>query len=685
MGKVVVAAITLALLAFILSEFFSSNSRFFGNSSEIGEIAGEDIDLKEFQSLVQQREAEYSIQYNRQPTERDRPLLRNQAWQLLINKYAFNKQYEEVGTEVTSDEVWDMIQGENQDATVKNFFTNPQTGEFDRQLFLNFYQNLDQQPPMYQNYWAIIKKNLRPGRERVKYENLIIKANYITDAEAEMEYHAQNDVAEVKYLYVPFYAVSDSSVSVSDSDLKDYYNKNKEKYKSEHTKSLKYVAFPIVPSAEDTAFVKDELATLKSEFKTSKNDSIFAGTSTDGQTFFGSYHSGILPKELQANEGNLTEGDVRGPYITPNGYVLYKVSSIYDDTVSYAKASHILIKGDDDEAKQKAQDLLNELKGGANFAQLARENSEDGSASRGGDLGWFETGKMVPEFEDAVFSASEPGLINRLIKTTYGYHIIDVTEAKTNKAYKIARIDRSVIASDDTRNVAFSKADIFATNVDDLESFESNAKNDSLAAMPVNQLKPNDSRIGALGDAREIVQWLFRDASTGTVSQVFELEDDYVVAVMTDEVEEGYKDVSEIKTELTAAVKKEKKGEQIISKLKGLSGSLDEMASAYGADANVYTSSDLKLNVNSLPNVGFDPVAVGKAFSLENGDTSAPFASENGVLVIKMENKTVAPEIADYSSYKNQLQQSTQNRTAFNIGEAIKDDADIEDNRYKFY
>ncbi|MBL3657019.1 peptidylprolyl isomerase [Fulvivirga sediminis] len=685
MGKVVVGLISFAILAFILADFASNQSGLFGNDNKIGEIAGENVDLKEFQSLAQQREAEYSIQYNRQPSERDRPLLRNQAWQLLINKYAFQKQYDEVGTEVTSDEVWDMIQGKNQDPNVANFFTNPETGEFDRQLFLNFYQNIDQQPVMYQNYWAILKQNLRPGRERVKFENLIIKTNYITDAEAEMEYHAQNDVAEIKYLYVPYYAISDSIVNVSDGDLQEYYSKNKEKYKSEHTRSLKYVTFPIVPSAEDSAFVKEDMQKLKEEFKTSKNDSLFAGTSTDGDTFFGPYHSGVLPKELQANEGNLNIGDVKGPYLTNDGYVLYKISDVYQDTVSYAKASHILIKGDTDEAKQKAQDLLNELKGGANFATLARENSEDGSASRGGDLGWFESGKMVPEFEKAVFSANGPGLVNNLVKTKYGYHIIKVDEAKTNQAYKIARIDRSIIASDDTRNTAFSKADIFANEATDLSSFEATAQEKGIRVTPANQLAPNDSRLGVLGEAREVVQWLFRDASKGDVSKVFELDNDYVVAVMTDETEEGYKDIADVKTEITAEVKKQKKGDQIIQKLSGLSGSLDEKASAFGEDANVYSTSNLKLSSNSIPNVGFDPMAVGEAFSLDNGATSDPLKVENGVLIINMQNKTIAPEIADYSSYKTQIEQRNQSRTAFNIGEAIKDDADIEDYRYKFY
>lgn len=685
MGKVVVAFVALAIFAFILADLLGSGSGLFNNDNEVGEIAGEDISLQEFQSVIQEREGFYALQYNRQPSENERPTMRQQAWDLLITKYAFNKQYEEVGIEVTADEVWDMMQGKNQDPTVRGFFTNPETGEFDRQLFLDFLNNYESQAPIYQNYWYMIKSNLKPARERLKYENLLLKTSYVTSAEAQREYNAQNDVAEVKYLYVPFYAVGDSAVSVTESQLEEYYNEHKEMYKVDHTRGLKYVTFSIEPSAEDTAFVKEEMMELKEEFKTAKNDSIYAGTQTEGDVFFSKYHTGTLPNQLKANEGNLSQGDVRGPYLTSDGFVLYKVSEILEDTVSYAKASHILIKGDDEEAKQEAIRILNEIKQGASFAAMARQHGTDGTASRGGDLGWFQSGRMVEEFENAVFNAKEPGLLDNVVKTEFGYHIIKVDEPKTNTAYKIATIQRSIIASDETRNDAFRKADLFASNSNSIKSFEENAQKDSLAIIPVERVKKNDRRVATLNDARQVVQWLFRDASKGDVSEVFELDNQYVVAVMTGEIEEGYQSLEAIKSEITAKVKNELKGEQIINKLKGLSGSLEEIAAAYGEDANVYTSSDLKLSSNSLPNVGYDPKAIGKAFSLESGEKTQPFASENGVLIIEMQNKTAAPEIADYSAYKNQVQQTLQNRISFSITEAIKEHAEIEDERYKFY
>ncbi|MEQ8926969.1 MAG: SurA N-terminal domain-containing protein [Fulvivirga sp.] len=685
MGKFIVAAVAIAIMSFVLADLLGPNSSLMGGGNDVGEIAGETISLKEFQATVQERESSYILNFNRQPTDRERPTLRQQAWDLLINKYAFDKQYDEVGVQVTDDEIWDMLQGKNINPSLKQAFTNPETGEYDRSQFMTYLQQLPSLDANARMRWEVFKNELIQGRVRVKYENLLTKTNYVTSAEAQREYQGQNNVAEVKYLYIPYYTVSDSLISLDDDKMKAYYNKNKERYKVEASRSLKYVAFDIIPSAADTALVKEELLQLIDDFKKAESDSVFASLNSDDLTSFGNYNPGNLPVQLKANISNLSKGDVRGPYLDAEGFKLYKLTDIYEDTVGYAKASHILIKGEDDEAKYKAQDILNDIKNGADFAEMAKEHGTDGTASRGGDLGWFGTGKMVAEFEEAVFNASEKGLINKLVKTQFGYHIIEVTELKTNTAFKVATVAREVLPGDETINEAFTQADLFASSVDDLESFEAQAAQDSLQVLPANNLKANDRRVGTLGDARQIVQWVFSDASKGDISEVYELDEAYVVAVMTDEVEEGTKPFEMVKNEIGVIIRKEAKAIVIKDKLSGLSGTLDEKAAAYGDDANVYSSSALQLSATSLPSVGFDPKAVGAAFALESGETGAPIEGENGVIVFKMENKTIAPEIADYATYRDQVQQRINGQVSYGITEAIKEYADIQDERYKFY
>lgn len=685
MGKLLVVVIGFSILAFVLADFLQNGSLFTGNQTEVGEIAGKTISIEEFQAVVQERESSYVLNFGRQPTERERPTLRQQAWDFLVAKYAFDKQYGAVGSDVTTDEIWDMLQGKNINPSLKQTFTNPATGEYDRGQFMTYLQQL---PTMDQNarvQWELFKTELIQARVRLKYENLLTKTNYITEAESKREYNAQNDIAEIEYLYVPYFSVSDSTVTVDEGTAKEYYNNNKDRYKVEASRSLKYVSFDIVPSSMDSSFVKEELQLLREEFKTAENDSAFAALNSDALTFFGKYHIGTLPAQLKGNVSNLTQGDVRGPYLESEGYKLYKVSEIFEDTIGYARASHILIKGEDDEARANAQDILNQIKNGADFAAMAREHGTDGSANVGGDLGWFESGKMVAEFEEAVFKATQPGLLNNLVKTQFGYHIVKVDEVKTNTAYKIATVTREILPGDETINNAYAEADMFATAVDDIASFDERVATDSLRAMPAAKLKANDRRIGVMGEARAVVQWLYSKASVGDVSDVFELDNAYVVAVMTSEVEEGTKSFSTVKNEVINKLKKDEQGKVIADKLNALSGSLAEKANAYGDDANVYTQSDLKLSTTSLPSVGFDPIAIGSVFALESGETSAPIMGENGVVVVRMDNKTIAPDVADYSIFKSQLEQQVNGRVGYGISEAIKDAADIQDERYRFY
>ncbi len=695
MTKVVVGFVAIAMIAFIVgSDLFGSGPRsvFSGNANEVGEISGKSIPLEEYQAAIRERENNYILSFGRQPGEREQPTLRQQAWDFLIAKYAIVPQYEKVGVKVSTDEVWDMVQGKNVDENVKASFTDS-SGNFDRARLIQYLQSLDAQPVASEARirWDLFKQNLAPSRERIKYENLLIKTNYVTEAEAERDYHTQNDVAEVKYLYVPYFSVSDSAIKVTDSDLKTYFNKYKQRYKVEQLRSLSYVVFPVIASAQDSLVIKEELSRDVETFRTTLEDSVYATNNTDGQTPYAKYNVSSLPVSLSDQKANLKTGSVIGPILENGTYKVIKVSKIGTDTVGTAKANHILIKWDNETAeakkvaKDKAKKILNDIKGGASFAAKAQEFGTDGTASRGGDLGFFSSGQMVKPFETAVFNAKKTGLLNDVVETQFGYHIIEVTSVKDNTSYTIATIERTITPSDETQNEAFRKADTFASGLSGLDELKEKAKKENLNIFEGNELTSAARSINNLSDARQMVTWLFRDASKGKVSDVFDLETNYVVAVMTSETEAGYKPLDKVKDEITPFVKNELKGKMLIEKLNAQKGSLEEIAKSMGSDANVNTSSDVKLNSTSLGSIGFDPVALGKSFSLENGKRSNAFAGENGVVILELSNKTIAPAIGEYSMFKNQLKQSLDGRIGFNIAEALKDAAKIEDNRYKFF
>ncbi len=693
MTKWVVGFVAVAIVSFILNDLFGNGptALFGGQDNTVGEIAGHEITFEEFQAAIQERENNYILNFGRQAGEREMITLRQQAWDLLIARYAITPQFEKVGVQVTADEVWDLIQGRNVDENVKMSFTDS-AGNFDRTRLIQYLQSIDNMPVTAEPRirWDLFKADLAPARARLKYENLLLKTNYVTEAQAEHDYHLQNDVAEVKYLYVPFFALRDSAVNVAESDLQAYYNQNKEKYKAEQTRSLSYVTFPVIPSAQDSASIREEMNRLAADFGNTTEDSVFASMNTDGTNPYSKYNVASLPTYLNNQRESLRASQIIGPVLDGNTYRVMKIVEIGNDTTYQAKASHILFKWTSDtdaakkEARDKARKVLAEIKAGADFAAKAREHGQDGTATRGGDLGWFGSGQMVKPFEKAVFDAKKTGLLNDVVETEFGYHIISVTNTKDNTFYTVATIEREITPSDETQNEAFRKADVFATDLSGVNDFKQRATEQKLLVFDANDIATSARTINNLGEARQVVTWLFRDAKEGKVSTVFDLEDQYVVAVMTGETEKGYKPFDKVKEEITPLVRNQLKGKKIIEQM-DVQTSLEDLAKKFGSEAVVNTSSDLKMNSGSLPSVGFDPVAVGKAFALESGKRSKPFVGENGVLIIEMQNKTIAPALGDYTMFRNQLLQAANAQSSYAISEALKATADIEDMRYKFY
>jgi len=697
MTKWVVGLVAVSMAAFILGSDFLGNGAqsFIGNDNSVGEIAGTTISMEDYQAAIQETENNYAMNLNRKPTEQEMPTIRQQAWDLLIARLAINPEFEKVGVKVHSEEEWDMIQGKNVEEGLKNAFKDS-LGRFDRARLIQQLQVFNSFPAgsPQRAQWDIYRSNLAPARARLKYEALLLKSNYVTDTEAERYYHEQSDVAEVKYLYVPFYAVSDSLVKVTDADIKSYFDQNKEKYKTTETKSLSYVMFPVKASADDSASIKTSLTTVAENFKTTKEHSIFAVTNNTNPNVSGwnKYNASNIPSGIQEKLNEITPGTVVGPFQENGFYKVVKLISTGTDTAYFARASHILFRADDPSdagkkaTREKARKVLAELKAGADFAAKAREHGTDGTASTGGDLGWFGKGTMVKPFEKAVFGAAREGLLSDVVETDFGFHIIKVTGAKNNKVYTVASVEEEITPSDETQNEIYRQADAFASELSGVEAFREKAAKEKLIVSDANDLAPSERRLSNLPDARQIISWAYRDGSVGKVSEATDIDGNWVVAVVTKETSEGYRALDkDLKETITPLAKKQMIGKMIAEKVSGKKDDLETLAKQFGNDAIVNTSNDLRLNTNSLVSVGFDPAAVGKAFSAEAGKRSAPYIGENGVLIVEGIRKTTAPEITDFNTYKSQLLQAANSRSSFIIGEALRSAAKIEDKRYRMF
>jgi peptidyl-prolyl cis-trans isomerase D len=683
-----------ALVAFILTDFFSSR-QLLSRKQIIGEIDGREVELSEFQNELEIQKATYEMNSGVAPTPEQMFYVRGLAWENLIYKIAYQAEFEKLGIDVTDEEIVDMIQGNNPIPEIAQSFTNKETGKFEPKAVVAFLKDLNKYPADVQQRFLFIEQNLPMRRKREKYEALMSKTVYATKLEAKQRYTEQNAKRDLRYLYVPYSSVPDSLVKVTDSDLQSYYDNHKKDYEGEAMVSLEYALFPLTPSKEDTARIFNELEALKPQFEATQKDTPFVNMHSRGGTPFRVLRLNEIPKAV-TDAGAVEVGKVVGPVLNGDMYVLYKVIGEREDSIYSMRASHILIAANQNmpdsaraTAKKKAQDILKRALAGEDFAALAAQYGEDGTKSKGGDLGWFLEKAMVAPFEEAVLAASQKGVLKNLVETEFGYHIINVTETKTKKQYVMAAISRELSPSTATRDAVYRKAGMLSM-AKNAQEWEEQLKGFGQISIQANDVPQNSRNINNLRDAdvRQVLLWAFNEdeAKIGQVSkEIYEIENNYLVVRLKERTAKGVQPLSKVKERVRAEVLKEKKALIILSELKKASGSLDQIASAYGKGAQVHSMQGVALHSFSLNAVGSANKAIGWAFANEAGAQSNPIQDENGILIVKVEKVEDAPEIADYASYKEQIEQARRNVSASNVRKAIEQITKAENKIDKYY
>ena len=462
MGKFLVVVVGFSIAAFVLGDILGPNSSIGNpNQNTVGEINGEEIDLIRFNSVFEQLSYNFSLNNGRSPNSQEMAGIRDQAWEKLINDISYNEQYNKLGLTVTDRESVDMVQGDNIHPMILQAFTDPNTGSFSIDNIIGYLQNLSTQPVNQQQAWFSFEANLKPMRLRTKYDNLISQTTFINTLQSQAEYFNSSNVVDISYYFIPFYKVPDSLFQVSTAEMNNFLRKNKDDYKQEESRSINFVYFPLSPSQEDSTFVLSDINEIKSSLSNNKiNDSTFALLNSDGFNPYTKFNIDQLPEELVGKGIGYTSDII----FRDGGILLYKLSDIVQDDKYKARAKHILLKFNDQnkqDVRSEALRILSLLRNGSDFDETARTYSEDGSASLGGDLGWFSEDVMVKPFQDAVFSRKRAGLIPRIIESDFGFHIINVTQPKTKESYMVTTIMKEIIPSDNTRNNVYRDAELF--------------------------------------------------------------------------------------------------------------------------------------------------------------------------------------------------------------------------------
>ena len=683
--------IGVGMLAFIGGDFMSSLGSGGGGSIYVGEVLGEDVLRQNFEIKVEEGIENWKSQ-NQQAVLNQTTIgqIRAQIWDQYVRELIMENEFEKLGIDVSDDEFFELLQGANVHPEIAKVpaFQDPTTGQFDRTKVLGYLKQIDQdQTGDARTRWIGFQKYLIGLIKTSKYNALVNKAMYVTDEEARIDFNSNSQNVTFNYVAIPFASIDDADVEPTESELNTYYNNHKDDYNQDASKDVDFVVYSVVPSVEDDATTKAEISDLVADFEIFEDYELMARRNSDNTNsrFIFTTEDGLQDqnwKELF----NAKEGTVYGPYQASQGvYRIAKLAAVQNRADS-VEARHILIKPTQtmsmDSVNKKIDALKLAIEGGADFADLAQRNSEDkGSAIKGGDLGWFSEGAMVDEFNEACFTSNRGDL--SVVTSQFGVHLIEVTKtSRKAKKVKIAYIDRVVEPSTETFNTYYSQAAQFAGKIlNEGVAFDSLIAENNLVKRSDSKVTSDKQAVVGLPNSREMVRWMNTNEA-GSVSEVFQFENSYVVAYLTKEYEEGTTELEDIKEQISALVIKEKKANKITESITAT----NDLASIASSNSTTVVSAQKATMANlSVQGIGYEPELVGSIFGTKLNSISAPITGNNAVYVVEVIAIDDEKLEGNFSQQKTNIVKQASSAANGQSYNALKESANVQDNRSDFY
>ena len=400
-----VLVVGVALFAFIIGDFLNSGSTYFRQSQEkIAEIEGEVVHIQDYQARIDEMSEMYKMQSGSTSLpEEVMTQIRQSVFDAMVQEVVLDNATEKLGMVVSAEELFDMVQGENISPLIQQMqmFTNPQTGVFDKAALLNFLKQIDadnissypveQQAQLLQarNFWLFWEKNIKRQRLEQKYTMLLSKAVSANSLEAKDAFEAGNVNSDIVYAMQSYATIPDSTIEVSQSEIERLYNQRKELYKQKESKVIDYIAVDIRPSKEDYDNAQADIESVKEELATSNRVADIVNEYSEVPYIDAFFSEKALDAEMKQFATTAQVGDIYGPVFDNDKYRMFK---LVDKTKApdSVKVSHIMLAGKPEaELKALADSLVGALKGGADFATLAKEHSVYQDSENGVVLGWF--------------------------------------------------------------------------------------------------------------------------------------------------------------------------------------------------------------------------------------------------------------------------------------------------------
>ena len=658
-GVLLLVIVGAAMLAFILGDFLNSGSSFFNRSREnVGTIAGHDVHYTEYEAAKDQLTEVYKIETGRSDFDEEiSNQIRNQVWQMMLMDYTLRAEGKKIGLDVTQDELSQLCIGEKPHEIIagrRAFYD--ETGRFNRDNLVRFLASLEQEtenPEQAANlkqaktYWMYWENAVRLTYMQEKYTTLLqnlIKANSL---EARFAFNARQESTTAQYVNQPFYAVADSLVKVSNSDIKKLYAKHKPEFKQTPNRAISYVAFDVKPSEYDYEAADKLMKELEQELKTTDDVALVVNTNSDIMYDGRDYSAATIPAEYKdfVFRKGAKAGDV-SPLTFENDK--YSIARIVE--VGYNLPDSVCLK-----------------------AIAAQEGQEDA------ELGWFQATDLNKTIAEPAFRGKRGTRFT--VAQGLGEQTFEITDiAPATPKAKVAILERTVTPSSKTYSVIYNNAKQFIVNNNTEDAFRNAATEAGMTIHPQFNLNKNTEKVGDLKASRAIVRWAF-DAKEGQVSDVFECGNQFIVAVLTEANDGEYRSLESVRAELMAEATNNAKAAYIKKQLKGIA-SLEEAAQIL--EKPVQTAENVSFAAYRFGNAGNEPAVIGATMALENDELSEPVQGRSGVFVVKAGTKTTAEAEFNEEMEKQQLAGRAAYQIPYQAIALIQEKADIVDNRANF-
>jgi len=716
-----VGIIALALIIFVLESALSSGRSLFGtNERTVGTIAGKNIDYNDFQAKLGVAIQNYE-QNGQKVDDATKQTLVDQVWNEFIANDVLKVAYKTVGVNVGDDEMYDLMVTHPHQIVVSQLsdkqtgkaypnFAKPD-GSLDPAKLAGFVQ---QMTPEQEAYWKKVEDYVHDTRLAEKYNGLLKKGLYTTEAEGKAEFEKQSTNYSVSYVAKRYSTVSDSAVKLSDEDIQAYYNNHAYQFKNpETTRKIDYVAFDAFPTPDDIADIKKQMSDIATDWKSKKtlgeDSALMQAENDDNKIDIGLFKKNMVSPEVDSSIFTAEKGTVYGPYQENRVIKVIKFEGKVD-VLDSAKVRHILIayagsgaadkdlKRTKPQAKKMADSLLTLIKKDVKlFPEYVKNFSDDGGKKtppgkkededypgKGGDYGWMnEKSGFVQPFKDFGLEGKKEEL--GVVESQFGYHIMEVMDVSKGASlkYKLATIQHKIQPSDKTLNDINLKASEFAGKYNTTELFDKGIEENKLNKRLADNIKEGDKQVPGMENPKELIRWIYQ-AKKGDVSSAFQFGNRFVVAKISEVKEKGIAPLEQVKDEVTLFAKKEKKAEGFIKEFEtNLAGAktTDEVASKM--KLVVETMNGLSFGSYAVTGLGKEDVMCGAVGVLKPNTLSKVLKGQNAVYVIYVTDKKSAA-----GAYSKAIQNATNtglsSRVDYEAMEALKTMANIDDHKAKF-